>query len=383
MGINRYNMIRYSGVVAVAMAVVVSFQNCGQAGQIAEVQLLESVANLPTPDGEVITTPNGSYRDFSKAVNIKATQDTLDVLVVVDNSGSMSFEQSNMATRFASFLTQLRGLNWRVAITTTHVADTDSETINEVNNVADGKILRMGTADPAKHFISSADSLMEAQALFSSTIQRRETGSGNEQGIRATYRALERARDTNSVNSTFFRNDAALSVIVVSDANETPYSRGVNRRNLPENLLAYVTQIFPAKAFSFHSVIVRNNDTDCLRFPNSGNEGFGTSYQSLSLGTSGIVGSVCELDYGTQLAQIGQSSAELVKNVSLECLPSDSDNNKIPDVKIVNNLNPAVELQGYKVEGNQLQFDVPLAAGDYTVSYKCFVPATTPAAAVQ
>lgn len=373
MRINRYNMIRYSGVVAVAFAVAISFQNCGQAGQIAEAQL-ESVVNLPNPGGEIPDVP-GSYRDYTKPLKINAAQDTLDVLVVVDNSGSMALEQSSMASRFASFLNQLQGLNWRVAITTTHVVD--SATGGESAGIADGKILQMGTSSPAKHYISSADNFMDAQALFASTVQRSETGSGNEQGIRATYRALERSLVAGSMNAEFFRSNAALSVIVVSDANETPYSRA-NDRNNPARLLEYVTQIFPTKAFSFNSIIVKDGDVNCLRLANSGNEGYGVAYQSLSLGTGGIVGSVCEADYGTQLSQIGRSSAELVRNVSLECLPADSDKNNIPDVKVVNNLAPNVELSGYTVVGNQVRFAAALNPGDYTISYKCFIPAPAP-----
>lgn len=371
MGINLNNLIRYSGVLAVSAIVAVSFQNCGQAGQISEAQLVAPVANLPNSDG-TIPDVDGTYRDFSKSLKVNGAQDTIDVLVVVDNSISMAYEQANMGTRFASFLNQLQGLNWRVGVTTTHLVDSSGDEFDDVVGIADGRLLQMGTVDPAKFFISNLDNAMEAQQLFSSTVQRSENGSVREQGIRATYRALERSLIAGSVNSTFFRSGAALSVIVVTDANESPFSR-LNIRNDPANLLAYVSRTFPTKAFSFHSIIVKDGDINCLRFPNAGNESYGLAYQSLSLGTGGIVGSVCEADYGTQLSQIGRSSAELVRNVSLDCLPGDSDKNGAPDVVITNNLNPDVALSGYVVTGNQVRFSTLLNPGDYTIKYKCFV----------
>lgn len=371
MGINLNNLIRYSGLLAIAAVVAVSFQNCGQAGQITEAQQIAPVANLPNSDG-TIPDVDGTYRDFNKSIRVNGAQDTLDVLVVVDNSISMAFEQANMGTRFASFLNQLQGLNWRVGVTTTHVVDTLNDELQDVNGIADGQLLPMGTVIPAKFFISSADNAMEAQQLFSSTVQRSESGSTREQGIRATYRALERSLTAGSVNSTFFRSGAALSVIVVSDANESPFSR-LNIRNNPANLLSFVSTTFPNKAFSFHSIIVKDGDINCLRFPNAGNEGYGFSYQSLSLGTGGIVGSVCEADYGAQLSQIGRSSAELVRNISLDCLPGDSDKNGAPDVVISNNLNPEIALGGYTLTGNQVRFSTLLNPGDYTIRYKCFV----------
>ena len=41
------------------------------------------------------------------------------ILIVDDNSGSMHYEQKSMAQRMSTFLQQLKGLDWRVAITTT------------------------------------------------------------------------------------------------------------------------------------------------------------------------------------------------------------------------------------------------------------------------
>src|SRR4051812_11539371 len=43
----------------------------------------------------------------------------VDILIIDDNSGSMSPEQAKMATRFPDFLNSITHLDYRIAITTT------------------------------------------------------------------------------------------------------------------------------------------------------------------------------------------------------------------------------------------------------------------------
>ena len=43
------------------------------------------------------------YKNYSKVISAAETSNKVDVLVVIDNSKSMVFEQTNMAQRFGSF----------------------------------------------------------------------------------------------------------------------------------------------------------------------------------------------------------------------------------------------------------------------------------------
>jgi hypothetical protein len=308
------------------------------------------------------------FQNYSKLVNINAPTNKVDVLIVVDNSGSMDFEQSNMADRFDTMIDQLAGLDWRLAITTTEINIPG----NTNRNRADGQILQIANN---KYFISSSDDMNIARQQFANTIQRSEEGSSAEQGIFATYRALERAKDAGTNNSLFIRADAALSVVVVTDANETPFGGNLTDRNYPTKFLEYMAVSYAAKSFSFHSIIVKRDDRACLNLAGSGNEGYGLFYEDLSTRTGGIIGSVCEVDYGSQLRDIGKASANLVRNISLDCAPVDSDKNGMKDVVLSNVTNPAAVIPAYTINGNQLQFAVALDPAQYRVNYTCAVTA--------
>lgn len=364
---NRFNLIRSILIVSSSLLLITSFQNCGQAGQITEVEL-ESVSGdvIPVEPPQVIQE---QFQNYSKLVTIDAPTSKVDILIVVDNSGSMKFEQSNMADRFDKMIDQLAGLDWRLAITTTEINTAG----NTSRNRADGQILQIANN---KYFISSSDDLNLARQQFANTIQRPEEGSSSEQGIFATYRALERAKDVGSNNSLFIRADAALSVVVVSDANETPFGGKFTDRNYPTKFLEYMATSYVDKSFSFHSIIVKKDDRACLSLAGSGNEGYGLFYEDLSTRTGGIIGNVCDIDYGSQLREIGKASANLVKNISLDCAPVDSDKNGMKDITLTNVTNPAAVIPAYTANGNQLQFTVALDPALYRVNYTCAVTAT-------
>ena len=358
----RYTMV---GVFSILM--ITTFQNCGQPGSIAlnsdkVITDLDDNASPPPPP----PPPVPGYKDFSKTVDVNASSNKVDVLVVVDNSGSMSVEQSSMASRFGSFINKLNGLDWQVGIVTT---DVQSDSINK-----DGRLINFNRV--SRNVITSSDPMATAQTAFSETVQRPQgEGSGNEQGVKATYRALERAQNGGS-NVGLIRDGAALSVILVSDADETVNGNQTagqestfSDKNRAENLMAYINSQYPGKTFKFNSIIVRDNDLACLNLAGSGNEGYGKNYQKLTNLTSGILGSVCETDYSGQLSIIGDNTSETVRSVTLDCNPVDSDKNGSVDLTVRNAANQV--LTNYTLNGRIITFSQALAIGTYSFSYRC------------
>lgn len=366
--------LRMKQLIAVlgALGLVLFFQNCGQSGSIMPQGSGGPIGDLndgggdpsnPNP-GDPGNPPVNStqYKDNTKFVSVNEIAEKVDILVVIDNSGSMRYEQASMANRFDSFIDQLQSLDWRVAITTTDMQYPSRDG-------ADGKLLGFGNN---RVFLSKDDGVQSAKTMFGQTIQRSENGSGNEQGIHATYKALERALNPSDNNSKFLRSQAGLAVIVVTDADETP-SGGKNNKgpkNYGDNLRNFVAATFPSKAFKFHSIIVKPDDTACLKYAGSNNEDYGKEYFNLSTNTNGIVGSVCETDYSAQLKEMGQSTAELVKNISLDCAPVDSDKDGKPDITIVD-LMTQKQVTDYTVNGNQVSLVQALPIGQYKVDYRC------------
>lgn len=299
---------------------------------------------------------------------VVTSSNRIDVLVVIDNSGSMATEQANMAMRFNTFLDQFTGLDWQVGIVTTDVSS-DA-------NLKDGRLVEFedGTGKlTGKYVISSADmTLAQAKTWFADTIQRPETGSGNEQGVAATLRALQRSQQTGNTismrNAALFRADAALAVLVVTDADETNPS-GTQTQNKPQTVIDYVKTLWPSKPLSFHSIIVPIGDSACLA--KDGNEGYGYAYDSFSLLTGGIRGTVCAPDYGSQLTDIGKSARDSITSVNLSCDPIDTSGDGIPDISVMTANGSAAP--AFSLSGLRLQFAAPLPNGTSRISYSCWL----------
>jgi hypothetical protein len=361
-------------LIAFSTMLLISFQNCSQKGAIN----VSSATDTNTILGNEVIPPaedSAKYNDFNKAFIVNTNNNLVDTLIVIDNSGSMSYEQLNMAHRFENFIDKLNGLNWRLGITTT---DTRTDSTN--SELKDGRLLLFSGLN--KYYLTSQDDISSVKTAFAETIQRKASeGSGNEQGILATYRAIERALDsstTGNPNLGFIRQEATLAIIVVTDSDE---SGKLTSKSLPENLIEFVQSKYPEKNFKFNSIIVKPNDINCKNnkavYTNSlnslatnSNETYGMRYYQLSELTGGIVGDICAEDYGDQLSLIGQSTYDQIKEFTLDCSPADSNHDGQVDVIVTDSSNQKI-LTNYTVVKNRIQFDALLPFSTYSVSYRC------------
>ncbi len=361
------------------LTLMVAFNNCGQPGEIrfdhlpvgqpGENSSHDSGVNpadpgLPTsplsPPGSstspvVVTSP---YLKVEKVITLAETQKA-EVLFVVDNSISMAEEQSNMSSRFPMFIQNLKDINWRVGIITTDVDDATLAT-------SDGKLLAF---ENGELFIDSKIPTLDAQNMFSKAIQRPESGSGYEQGVYATYRFLEREQ---ARKIPFFRSDSSINIVFVSDSDETPYpdTNGVplfTKRNKPEELVKYLTSTWPMKKFQFHSIVVKENDVNCLAV--SGNEAYGLTYEKLATQTKGVKGSVCAPDYGSQLVFLSEKIKDLIKSITLDCAPAIDPTTKRPKFDIKVDGQPPVEID--RIVGKEVFLKGDLPTGHIKLEYYC------------
>ena len=285
----------------------------------------------------------------------------VDVLIVIDNSGSMQYEQQSMAKRVQNMLSVLRGLDYRIGVTTTDPNVT--HTSNKVTYYGDGDLIPIsGLA--GKLWIDSTMSESAAQVALGNTLQRPETGSGVEQAILATYRFIEKATTPAPVGQvatgiqTFFRDGANFATLVISDEDESANTV----KNDPENLLKLIsTQFANQKAFSWHSIITKPGDTQCK---NTYGATYGERYAKLSTLTGGIIGSVCEADYATQVSGIANEIRNLIKNITLTCAP-------LEGYAITVKKDGVAYADTFVLDGLNLKFSNPLEPGTYTVDYAC------------
>ena len=155
----------------------------------------------------------------------------------------------------------------------------------------------------------------------------------------------------------------------MSDADETPFNSGAVAANDPANLLALLKNKWSQKLVTFHSIIVKSGDSNCLNDRTSDNEGYSKTYEYLSQQTSGIVGSVCELDYSSQLRIMGQDIKDKVNSIKLSCAPVDSDKDGRLNFSLKDSQGQAVT--NLNINGDVVSIMEYLAVGKYSLEYTC------------
>lgn len=317
----------------------------------------------------------------------------VDILIVNDNSASMSFEQARLAPRFRNFIAELdnQKIDYRIAMTTT-----------DVSGSRGGNLIYYKEGTP---YITPAHT--DRMSLFDNTIQRPET-LACEKFIAKWIR--DRGGDVNSINSSeystkysqncpswdergvyaanmvvknnpssFIRNDAHLAVIFLSDEDERSGLYGENgyvldQMDQPNYLITNVKNSLGADKFnslSVHSIVVKDNA--CLTQQNSqALDGYapttglvtgsiGNVYLSFATAGWGVAADICSSDYTSQLGQIRSKITDRIKDIMLNCAnPSDL---------IVTVSGTPV---GYYLDGKTLRFNQYLSPGtSVNLSYKC------------
>jgi len=357
-------------------------------------------SKLPAPKchGSDVTCVEVGGTDLEKFTQVKTVgSGIVDILIVNDNSGSMSFEQRQMAQKFPNFIQSLGNIDYRIGMITTDVSSNFSDTKNNYpgpNNgqgsFQDGALLEFA---PGVKFLDRRSS--SAASLFASTVQRNETikcedsgyktdqcPSGDERGIFAATLAVDRN------DSGFLRPTAPLAVIVLADEDVRSGLYSGGPRNLgglnlgfnlqdydrPETFVSRFRSKFPSKTLSVHSIVVKSDDQACLNAQANQGGGnpyvsgsFGKLYESLSSSTGGMVRSICSNDYGRELGEIGFAIQDQVSSMSMVCRPVDNNF----EVSFSPQPNYPVNAQA-DFERLVVEFDRPLPPETrITLSYTC------------
>lgn len=210
-----------------------------------------------------------------------STAGKLDLLMVIDNSGSMGPKQAALAPNLRSLLKNLDTVDWQIGVITT-----DSCTLR--NAARAGTALRKGDAN--------------IETTFGNTISGvGTTGSRDEQGIKTAMQQLS-GICPGSPNS-WLRSDAALAVFFLSDeqnecfgdpncADDNGIKWGsdqlislMNRMRSPDKLKAY------ALLWNKNSNDKPSRNPLCNR--ESGVETYGSMYANVVDAFGGVEGSLC------------------------------------------------------------------------------------------
>jgi hypothetical protein len=145
------------------------------------------------------TTGSSGNPIFQTDMYIQSSEKApVDVLWIVDNSGSMAEEQSSLATNFNYFISDFvkNDVDFNMGITTT-----------------DPRTFHAGVMKNPKLSLSDEAFKNNSHQFFNdfeNYIQVGINGSGNEQGLNALEKFLNK-------NTDFLRNDSYLSVIIITD----------------------------------------------------------------------------------------------------------------------------------------------------------------------
>jgi hypothetical protein len=209
---------------------------------------------------------------------------TMDVLFVVDNSGSMSDNQERLAAnalRFVEVADFLGTVDYHLGVTTTDVDEGGER----------GQLL----GSPAYITRSSGN----PTGLFTERAEVGVMGSGYEQGLEAARLAFS-SPAVEGANQGFLRLSAGLAVVIVSDEEDSS----------PLLVRQYLDFFDGLKSGTRAPVVISaisGGDSGCqdttdgdLAFP-------AARYMEAVRATGGIAESICESDWGESLRHVGES----------------------------------------------------------------------------
>jgi hypothetical protein len=255
---------------------------------------------------------------------IQQSQAKVDVLFVMDNSGSMMDEQQNLGANFSAFLKHAisTGVDYHIGVTTTGLERSSGGWAVCPGGAEGGENGRLFPADgSAPRIITPATPSPEA--VFAHNINV-GVCHWNEQGLEGMFRALSdplvysvddpRTPLPMDGNAGFLREDAKLAVVVISD--EEDFS--------PQPVSAYETFLLGLKGgdrtqVSFSAIVGPSDLSLCPRASSSGNR-----YIQVAQDTGGVVENICTPDWADSLDRISENAFGANRSFPLEERPSDS-----------------------------------------------------------
>lgn len=278
-----------------------------------------------------LLSDSDSFQQSAGTVNSK-----VDILWVIDNSGSMQTSQTNLTSNFSSFISGFvaKDLDYKMAFTTTDAYRGLSGFLNKPACIE----FRDRPLDVNCNAVSGQSAsgykiltpLIPGASLIESVFTQNATtgiwGSGNERGLQSMHTVL-----THSVNNpySFLRSDSFLAVIFVSDeidlSTVAPSYTGAIEQSYVDFLddLTDPTSALPARRYSMNAITIL--DTACRDLLNTTFSGraIGTQYINAAQLTEGISTSLCG-NFATDLQTIADGILSLATQFFLSRIPIES-----------------------------------------------------------
>jgi hypothetical protein len=240
--------------------------------------------------------------DATQVDLLKQSDGIVDILWVVDDSGSMTNERRQLVANFDRFVGELLALNVDFQMGVTSIVFVDGGKLRGTT-----KIIKRTTPNPRAVF--------EANTTFPASRSRWE------QGLRMTQFALSSPNiDPLGANAGFLRAKAALAVIVVTNEDDSSFGttdyyarvfKGLKGKG-NENLVSF-------------SVIGGSTPNGCTPTSEVGLYGSlaepAFRYDEVAAKTGGVIGSICDASFEQTLVRIAQALNTLKRVFPLTLKP--------------------------------------------------------------
>ncbi|MDP2317043.1 MAG: hypothetical protein Q8P41_29390 [Pseudomonadota bacterium] len=253
----------------------------------------------------------------------------IDVLMVVDDSSSMESYQYQLGSNFQAFISWFveGNVDYQIAVTTTDDGN-DSSVSDPARGAFVGPIIR-----------SDMD-LATAEELFRVEVNVGTNGSGIETGLKTAHLALTDTERLGDQITEFLRDDASLSIVFVSDEEDSS----------PWPVNDYINAFFELKghrdrdAFNASALTVTDESlcSDALAEYSSP----GTRYVDAASQTHGLTGNLCDSDF-----------SQIVTDLSLA-------NSRITDIYALSR-EPDAETLTVTLEVDGVETDLPCDSGEW------------------
>ncbi|MES2768266.1 MAG: hypothetical protein V4596_03895 [Bdellovibrionota bacterium] len=261
----------------------------------------------------------------------------IDILWMIDSSGSMQEEQDNLATNFNAFINDFvtKGYDYNIAVGATdawrYEFNPASTTFQNLVKFRDGNIYTGSTADNSGVFMISTLT-PDIIPTFNKNVKVGITGNGDERAFESIRQSLLAPMNS---GFNFRRSDAYLAIIIVSD--EEDFSRDDSTLDpctatpLPATcqdlrpiseytgfLDSYTSSTPADRKYGVSAIGVF--DSACLTEAGASDH-MGERYAELAVETNGVTGSICDDDFSPTLDAIQAHISEESTQFRLSRIP--------------------------------------------------------------
>ncbi len=254
------------------------------------------------PDEARVDLPTGGFGAEDSIYEesfVQTYNEKVDVLWVIDNSCSMDEEVNQVRANFATFIDEWVNLDVDYHL---GVVTTDMDTVGH-QGALQGAYITSASADPRAEFLAQVD--------------QGSAGSADEKGFAAAQAALSEPL-LSGANAGFLRSDAALSIIVLSDENDSSSSSA-------SSFSSWLQSQKADPALVNFNAICGDRGFGCNEidfFGNSLSASGGDKYIDAAGLTGGFWASICTSDYAEVLQHISLAAAGMTIEFPLTAAPS-------------------------------------------------------------